>query len=136
MDKDVEVEDNETEEEIGIMNNSLGAEIRLLQLEKAILKNIIKGERAVDVLKGISSFDYNTSDLEEILDKLGVLLEEVQAADPESNESVRIFVELKYEARNLTKQFSRPLTRRLIETLCFKNMSQTLNTKGFDNEKT
>lgn len=94
--------DNETEEEIGIMNNSLGAEIRLLQLEKAILKNIIKGERAVDVLKGL---DYNTSDLEEILDKLGVLLDEVQAADPESNESVRIFVELKYEARNLTKQF-------------------------------
>ena len=94
--------DNETEEEIGIMNNSLGAEIRLLQLEKAILKNIIKGERAVDVLKGLG---YNTSDLEEIISKLGVLLEEVQAADPESNESVRIFVELKYEARNLTKQF-------------------------------
>ena len=34
--------DSETEKEIEIMNNSLGAEIRLLQLEKALLKNILK----------------------------------------------------------------------------------------------
>jgi len=94
--------DNETEEEIGIMNSSLGAEIRLLQLEKAIVKNLMKGERAVDVLKGL---DYNTSELESLLSKMNLLLEQVQAADPESNESVMIFVELKKQAKNLTKQF-------------------------------
>jgi len=105
--------DNETEEEICIMNNSLGAEIRLLQLEKAIIKNIMKGERAVDVLKAL---DYNTSTLEEILSKMGFLLDEVQAADPESNESVRIFVELKYEAKNLTKQFRETLKELLDDT--------------------
>ena len=37
--------DSETQEEIEIMINSLGAEIRLLQLEKAILKNILKGRQ-------------------------------------------------------------------------------------------
>lgn len=94
--------DKITEEEIGIMNSSLGAEIRLLQLEKAIKKNLIKGERAVDVLKAL---DYSTSKLESIFSEMNQLLNEVQSADPESNESVRIFVELKHQAKNLTKQF-------------------------------
>ena len=94
--------DSETEEEIGIMNRSLGAEIRLLQLEKAIIKNIMKGERAVDVLKGL---DYNTSKLDLILSEMNLLLEQVEAADPESNDSVMIFVDFKKQAKNLTKQF-------------------------------
>lgn len=94
--------DNETEEEIEIMNNSLGAEIRLLQLEKAILKNLLKGERAVEALK---TMEFNTSDLESILGEMRLLLEEVQGADPGSNDSVRVFVDLKIDARNLTKQF-------------------------------
>jgi len=45
--------DDDTEEEIEIMNNTLGAEIRLLQLEKAITKNLLKGERSVAVLKAM-----------------------------------------------------------------------------------
>ena len=74
--------DNETEKQIEIMNNSLGAEIRLLQLEKAILKNLLKGERAVEALK---TMEFNTSDLESILGEMRLLLEEVQGADPGSN---------------------------------------------------
>ncbi len=93
---------NETEEEIEIMNNSLGAEIRLLQLEKAILKNLLKGERAVEVLK---SMEFNTSILESILVEMRILLDEVNDTDPSSNDSVQVFVHLKFEARNLTKQF-------------------------------
>ncbi|MCK5112809.1 MAG: hypothetical protein KAQ84_04640, partial [Thermoplasmatales archaeon] len=94
--------DNETEEEIEIMNNSLGAEIRLLQLEKAILKNLLKGERAVEVLKAMG---YNTSNLSSILTEMRLLLEKVNGTDPSSNDSVRIFVDFKRDARNLTKQF-------------------------------
>ena len=71
--------DNETEEEIEIMNNSLGAEIRLLQLEKAILKNFLKGERAVEVLKAM---EFNTSTLESILAEMRLLLEEINKTDP------------------------------------------------------
>lgn len=94
--------DNETEEEIEIMNNSLGAEIRLLQLEKAILKNLLKGERAVEVLKAMG---YNTSNLSSILTEMRLLLEEVNGTDPSSNDSVQVFVDLKIKAINLTKQF-------------------------------
>ena len=97
-----EPEVNETEKEVEIMNNSTGAEIRLLQLEKAITKNILKGERAVAVLKELG---YNTTALEAILAEMKLLLEEVQAADPNSTDAVQIFVDLKHDAINLTKEF-------------------------------
>ncbi len=59
------------------MNNSFGAEIRLLQLEKALLKNILKGEMAVQVLIGLN---FTTTELESILTEMKALLEEVRAS--------------------------------------------------------
>jgi hypothetical protein len=94
--------DNETEHEIGIMNNSLGARIRLLQLEKAILTNLVKGTMTVQVLKGLN---VSTTKLETILANLSDVLDAVRAADPAANDSVQVFVQLKNESRNLTKQF-------------------------------
>jgi hypothetical protein len=99
--EDLDIDSNTTKE-IEIMNNSLGAEIRLLQLEKAIIKNLLKGEMAVEVLKGL---DYNTSDLEAILSEMKNLLDDVKAVNTSSNNSVQLFVEYKHEAINLTKQF-------------------------------
>ena len=99
--EDMDIDDNTTKE-MEIMNNSLGCEIRLLQLEKAILKNLLKGEMAVEVLKGL---DYNTTDLEEILSEMKDLLDDVKAVNASSNNSVLLFVEYKHEAINLTKQF-------------------------------
>jgi nicotinamide mononucleotide adenylyltransferase len=101
-DNDNQDVDNETQVETEIMNNSLGAEIRLLQLQKALLKNMLKGEMAVEVLKGL---EFNTTSLEAILAQMKVLLEEVKVANTSSNESVQIFVELKSQAKNLTTQF-------------------------------
>jgi hypothetical protein len=94
--------DNETAREVGIMNNSLGARIRLLQLEKALLTNILKGVMTVQVLKGLN---VTTTDLEKILGNLSDVLEDVRAADPAANDSVQVFVDLKNESKNLTKQF-------------------------------
>jgi hypothetical protein len=94
--------DNETEREIRIMNNSLGARIRLLQLEKAILTNLLKGTMTVQVLKGL---DVNTTKLDVILANLSDALNAVRVADPTANNSVEVFVQLKNESRNLTKQF-------------------------------
>lgn len=105
--------DNETAKEIEIMNNSLGAEIRLLQLEKAIIKNILKGEMSVEVLKGL---EFNTTTLESILDEMKALLEEVKAANASANDSVIIFVELKKDAKNYTKQFRETMHDLLNET--------------------
>jgi len=94
--------DNETEREVGIMNNSLGARIRLLQLEKALLTNILKGVMTVQVLKGLN---VTVTELEEILENLSDVLDAVRAADPTANDSVLVFVQLKNDSRNLTKQF-------------------------------
>jgi hypothetical protein len=94
--------DEDTEKEIEIMNNTLGAEIRLLQLEKAITKNLLKGERAVAIL---IEMEYNTTELEAILEEIRRVLEEVQAVNASANDSVQQFVDLKSEAKNLTTEF-------------------------------
>jgi hypothetical protein len=94
--------DNETEREIRIMNNSLGAQIRLLQLEKAVLTNLLKGAMTIQVLKGLN---VSTTKLKAILANLSGVLDVIRAVDPAANNSVEVFVELKNESRNLTKQF-------------------------------
>lgn len=109
-DETPEQEDADLDEEISVMNIPLGAEIRLLQLQKALLKNILKGEMAIEVLKGLEFDPDNITILEEILDKmkdlsegLDELLEDM--TDLSHNESAQIFVENKSLAKNLTRQF-------------------------------
>ena len=114
--------DNETEREIEIMNYSLGAEIRLLQLEKSITKNLLKGEMAVDVLEGLG---YNTSDLETILEELELVLEQVKNADPNASDAVEIFVGLKNDSRNITKQF-RDMIRDLVSGKEYKQLKEQI----------
>lgn len=105
--------DNETEKETEIMNNTLGAEIRLLMLQKALLKNILKGEMAVQVLIGLN---FTTTDLESILTEMKALLEEIKAANASSNDSVQIFVSFKNESKNLTTQFRETIRELLNDT--------------------
>ncbi len=101
--------DEETEEEVEIMNSPLGAEIRLLQLEKAITKNILKGERIIAVLE---SLGYNTTNLSALLEQLQLVLADVQAA----NDTVQQFIDLKSDAKNLTKQFRETLKELISDT--------------------
>jgi len=112
----------ETEKEIEIMNNSLGAEIRLLQLEKSITKNLLKGNMIVDVLEGLG---YNTTNLIAILAEMGYILEEVQTADPEANDSVEVFIDLKTDARNLTTQF-RITLKDLLSDVKYKEVKEQI----------
>ena len=113
---------NETKKEIEKMNYSFGAEIRLLQLEKAIVKNLLKGEMAVSVLKGLG---YNTTDLEAILAEMHLVLEEVQTADPHANNSVEVFIDLKSDAKNLTAQF-RTTIRSLLDDIKYKEIKEQI----------
>jgi len=114
--------DSETEEETEIMNCSYGAEVRLLQLEKAITTNLLKGNMIVDVLVGL---DYNTTDLESILDELELALGQVQDADPEANNSVEVFVGLKIDSKNLTKQFRDEL-KDLLSDVKYKEIKEQI----------
>jgi hypothetical protein len=107
---------NETEEkEIHTMRTQHGAEVRLLELEKAITRNILVGNQTIAAITAGNS-SANTSALSEILDKLIVLRTEVQGLElnrtPE--ELAQQFVDIKREAINLSNQFrdgARPLLK-------------------------
>jgi len=120
--------DNETEKEIEKMKYSFGAEIRLLQLEKTIVKNLLKGEMAVSVLQGLG---YNTTDLEAILAEMHLVLEEVQAADPQENNSVEVFIDLKNDSKNLTTQF-RTTIRELLDGVKYKEIKEQIRNATSD----
>ncbi len=113
--------DSETEEEIKVMNNPLGAEIRLLQLQKALLKNIYKGEMVIEVLGDLEFDEANITDLEEILTQMKELRDAIDDLLDEgmeelsSDESAQIFVENKTQAKNLTKLFREKLNETLNE---------------------
>lgn len=104
--------DIETQEEVEIIKDHIGASVRLLQLEKSILRNIIKGEEAVSFLK---ESGYNTTELEAILAELELLKEEVLSADPNSTDAVQIFIDLKSDAIELTKEFRESVNELLDE---------------------
>ena len=107
---DLEI-DEETQEEIEIMPYPYGAQIRLLQLEKAITKNIARG---TEIIAALQEVDVNTTSLEAILAELELVKEEVQAADPNATDAVQVFIDLKADAIELSKEF-RDTVRELID---------------------
>jgi len=98
--------DDETAGQIRAMANSHGASMRLLQLERSIERNILFGEKVIEAIEANYS-SYDTTDLRSLLDELSVLKDEVAAVDPEgeTNEVVQQFVDLKSDARDITKDF-------------------------------
>lgn len=91
----------------------LGADLRMLQLEKAIERNIASGELIIEEIKD-ENLTTETDALESILDELRSLLEEVKSYDfnqgKSSEEMALDFVELKAEARELTTLFRETAT--------------------------
>ena len=113
--------DSETEKEIKAMDNPLGAEIRLLQLQKALLKNILKGEMVIEVLEDLDFDEDNITALEALLTKMKDLSDGIDDLLDEGfteispDESAQIFVENKTQAKNLTKLFREKLNETLNE---------------------
>ena len=94
--------DEETETQIELMNKGIGAEVRLLQLEKVITRNILKAE---EVISAVTKKGGDASELEALKAELEAVKEEVQALDPEAEDAVQNFVDLKSDAIDLSKQF-------------------------------
>ncbi len=94
----------EDEEEIELFNEALGAEMRLLQLEKSLTRNILSGTQVLDVLIA-NHPEEDLSELELILEDLEGLLEEVKALDAEADNAVETFVDIKKESITLSKEF-------------------------------
>ena len=136
---DVEI-DAETQKQVEVMNNGIGAEIRLLQLEKSIKINIFKGE---EIVSNLTDLGFDTTELQAILVELELVKEEVIAADPNATDAVQIFVDLKHDAVNLTKEFRdtlkeildddaiEQLRERLREMVCeqAQNLSKNIQNK-------
>jgi hypothetical protein len=97
-----DTDNEETIEEIGIMQYPYGAEVRLLQLEKVLTRNIMIGEKIIELL---IEYEIENTELEFILTDMELLLEEIQNTDPSSENSTKDFVDMKNESINLTKEF-------------------------------
>lgn len=92
----------ETQAEVQVMNTAHGAEVRLLQLEKAITKNIARGN---EIIAKVKETGKDATELESIVAEMEALKVQVQAADPAAEDAVQKFVELKADAIDLSKKF-------------------------------
>lgn len=105
-----ESETNETsdqeEEQVGAMVSPPGAKVRLLQLEKAITKNILAGNEIIAFISE-NNQSIDVTELNTILDNLEALIDEIHALPTEGqgNELANQFVDIKDRARDLIKQF-------------------------------
>jgi len=101
-----EIVSTATEAEVVAMELGPGAQVRLLQLQKAILRNILRGEKVIEFIQGLDA-NADVSELQEILAELEVLKDEVAAFVPQGDneETVKAFVDFKNDAISLSKQF-------------------------------
>jgi len=100
-----DTESEEIIEEVGIMQYPFGSEVRLLQLEKTLTRNILIGEKIIEILQGLG---IETEELELILAEMNLLKVEIQEAYnnlENTEDAVEQFVDLKNESINLTKEF-------------------------------
>lgn len=109
--------DANTLEEVKLIASPYGAEVRLIQLEKSITKNILVGAKVIEIIeKNHSEFDL--TDAESKLNELEALLEEVKEyslEEKDRNTIVSDFVAMKKEAVTLTQEF-RTLTKNALES--------------------
>ncbi len=98
--------DEETIGQVKAMGSSLGATMRMLQLEKSIDRNILFGEKLIERIEANDS-SFDASVLESLLEELRLLKAEVADVAPEgeTNEVVKQFIDLKSDAREIVKEF-------------------------------
>jgi len=111
---EVETEDELEQEleESGIMHDARGAEVRLLQLKKQVVKNSLWGEHILSV---IDQKDYNVSTdvLADVVDQMDELGEDIDKAIASEESTVEAFVEMRQLASDLTRQFREYVTSAL-----------------------
>ena len=98
--------DNETEDEVTSIKDHRGAKVRLMQLEKRIIRNTVRAEGVVEYIKENYS-DADVVELETLIDEMNVLKDEVHAVTTDNPDygTVKQFVDLKNDAIELSKSF-------------------------------
>jgi Spy/CpxP family protein refolding chaperone len=101
----------DTMAEVSTMDQKIGAELRLLQLEKAITRNILGGN---EVIAQVEEDGKDATELEALITEFEALKLEVQDLNPEDEGAVEAFVNIKQEAIEISKEF-REIARGLLE---------------------
>lgn len=135
-----ETPDEETNNQVADMANKSGSEIRLMQLEAAIEKNVIAGEEVVeDVLNDTP--EANVSGLNSLIAELEVLEEEVSSMidsvdeNENSSELADDFVTIKTEAMQLSREFHMQANEMLPENAKEKVRERIRNQTGQETEE-
>lgn len=90
--------DDETEEEIELMDDSIGSQVRVLQLRRAALKSVITSEIVVKYVE-------NSSDADSLIAELKLLKEEADTLDYTSASVVEDYVAIKRDISEVVKDF-------------------------------
>jgi hypothetical protein len=124
---------NETDNQAAAFTSGLGAKVRLMQLESAIEKNILWGERIIAAVKEKNA-TIDSSELETLLTELKVLLEEVNnnTAPAAGDESARHFVDMRHEGNEITKEF-RELVHSILKEADIQGMKRALGATNWNN---
>lgn len=101
----------DTMAEASSMDQKIGAELRLLQLERAIARNILGGNQ---VIAQVEENGKDATELEALITELEALKLEVQDLDPQDAGAVEAFVNIKHEAIEISREF-REIARGLLE---------------------
>ncbi|MFA6064835.1 MAG: hypothetical protein WC746_03255 [archaeon] len=98
--------DANTAQEIKVMTTPFGAEVRLLQLEKSVTKNVLIGAKVVEIIQK-NHPDSNVSEAQNILNLMESLVSDIQnvTLSTDKNTQVAEFIAMKNEATTLSKQF-------------------------------
>ncbi len=96
------------EREARSMLSPYGAEVRMLQLEKSVTRNVLIGNIILNVIVK-NNPDANTIQAENTLNTMEMVLEEIKSSPIEGDKNVLIqnFVELKKEAKTLSSTFKK-----------------------------
>jgi predicted ATP-dependent endonuclease of OLD family len=105
-----------TREQARLMVTSQGATVRHLQLELALQKQQMIGERVIQKIGEIDD-SIDTTDLEVILEELELLADDVSSADPtaDTEDVVQDFVDFKEDALRLSQEFKEKVSNSLTE---------------------
>lgn len=120
--------------EAAVMHVSLGAQVRLLQLEKEVLRRFLYGEQVLEYIdnSSLNITGENLAKLEVIVSELGDVKDEIVAEleKPANETTVEMFVSLKDRAINLTQEF-RTILRESLSPEERKAMRDNVEEKKF-----
>ena len=106
--------DANTTGEIKIMSTQSGAEIRLLQLERSLVRNGLVGARVMEMIQ-TNHPEFDITETQNKLNELEVLLEDVKNYNLEENSEtvVENFVAMKKEALLISQEFKNMTSTKL-----------------------